>query len=388
MKNTLAFLFFFVALNVSFAQAPPLAFNYSGVARNPQGNLISNTTIGIQFSILKTTALGPIQYQENHFTNTDAYGLFNLVFGSGAIQVGSMSTIDWSADNYFLQVSMDATGGTNFIIMGTTQLLSVPYSLYSKTAGSISGVIPEIDPVWQANSTNYYSKTEMQIGGMSQLHFNNITNKPNTLAAFGITDAVNNFGDQVIQGIKTFNSMPVFLNGIKFSDNTVLNTGNIGKWTFDGTKNTTLFPVSIPQSGLYLGKLIEINDFDPNSHTSQYENDVQNPIIYGRYFYGQYGDLIIQGQSKGYTSNIQLVTGSTVAGSDPPTQRMVIMGNGNVGVGNFINSPPKSRLDVKSGDVYISDISKGIILKSPNGQCWRVTIDNSGNLIRTSITCP
>ena len=54
------------------------------------------------------------------------------------MQSGSMSTIDWSNDNYYLKVGMDANGGTNFLTMGTTQLLSVPYALYAKSAGSAS----------------------------------------------------------------------------------------------------------------------------------------------------------------------------------------------------------------------------------------------------------
>ena len=48
-----------------------------------------------------------------------------------------MSGISWSNDNYFLQVGMDSNGGTNFITMGTTQLLSVPYALHAKTADSV-----------------------------------------------------------------------------------------------------------------------------------------------------------------------------------------------------------------------------------------------------------
>ena len=120
------------------AQTPPNAFNYSAVARNVAGHPISNTAIGIQITILKTTPSGVSQYSENHFVNTDAFGLFNLVIGAGALQSGSMATIDWSNDNYYLKVAMDATGGTNFLTMGTTQLLSVPYALYAKSAGSVS----------------------------------------------------------------------------------------------------------------------------------------------------------------------------------------------------------------------------------------------------------
>jgi hypothetical protein len=38
-----------------------------------------------------------------------------------------------------------------------------------------------------------------------------------------------------------------------------------------------------------------------------------------------------------------------------------------------------------AGDVEITGSIKGVILKSPNGARWRVTIDNTGTLIRTSI---
>ena len=128
----------FSLLNFANAQTPPNAFNYSAVARNSAGQPISTTTIGIQITILKTSPTGASQYSENHFVNTDAYGLFNLVIGAGAVQSGSMATIDWSNDNYYLKVGMDANGGTNFLTMGTTQLLSVPYALYAKSAGSIT----------------------------------------------------------------------------------------------------------------------------------------------------------------------------------------------------------------------------------------------------------
>ena len=136
LLSTLCFLLFTVLVN---AQTPPNAFNYSAVARNAAGQPISNTAIGIQITILKTTPSGVSQYSENHFVNTDAFGLFNLVIGAGALQSGSMANIDWSNDNYYLKVGMDATGGTNFLTMGTTQLLSVPYALYAKSAGSVSG---------------------------------------------------------------------------------------------------------------------------------------------------------------------------------------------------------------------------------------------------------
>ena len=47
-----------------------------------------------------------------------------------------------------------------------------------------------------------------------------------------------------------------------------------------------------------------------------------------------------------------------------------------------------SNIEAKRGDVAIESIGKGIILRSPNGNCWRVTVDNTGNLVRTAVVCP
>jgi hypothetical protein len=140
MKKIISLLLVCLAiLTTTHAQIPPNAFNYSAVARNAAGDPIAISTIGIQITILKSSPTGASQYMENHFVNTDAFGLFNLVIGAGAVQSGNMATIDWSNDNYYLKVGMDATGGSSFVTMGTTQLLSVPYALYAKSAGSVSG---------------------------------------------------------------------------------------------------------------------------------------------------------------------------------------------------------------------------------------------------------
>ncbi|MFN8320435.1 MAG: hypothetical protein U0V54_13535 [Saprospiraceae bacterium] len=121
------------------AQIPPNAFNYSAVARGPQGQPIAGQNIAVRFSILKSNATGSVEYVEDHMVVTDPYGLFNLIIGGGMIQSGNFNAIDWSSDNYFLKIELDIQGGSNFYHMGTTQFISVPYALYAKSAGSISG---------------------------------------------------------------------------------------------------------------------------------------------------------------------------------------------------------------------------------------------------------
>lgn len=66
--------------------------------------------------------------------------------------------------------------------------------------------------------------------------------------------------------------------------------------------------------------------------------------------------------------------------------RMTMAANGFLGIGGVVR--PKARVHVADGDVYIEDIQHGIIMKSPNGKCWKITIDDSGNFVKNQVDCP
>lgn len=124
-----------------------------------------------------------------------------------------------------------------------------------------------------------------------------------------------------------------------------------------------------------------------NSQINTYETNVSGGSIYSRYFFGHYGDLIIQGINTPYAGNIHFVTNSTVGSA--PTMRMVVMNTGNVGIGNF--SPytnPLARLHIQDGDIYLQNPSTGVIMKSSNGQCWRLSVSNTGQPSFSLISCP
>jgi hypothetical protein len=63
-----------------------------------------------------------------------------------------------------------------------------------------------------------------------------------------------------------------------------------------------------------------------------------------------------------------------------------------VGGTDFINEKMQINnsglVKIMQGDVYIENMDKGIIMKSANGQCWRYTPDNTGQLVSTNVTCP
>ncbi len=112
------------------AQAPQ-SFKYQGVARNSDGTAITNTTIGLKLTIRSGNANGSAVYSETFTPTANGIGIFTVNIGEGNVESGNFQDIDWGADKYFLNVALDADGGSNYTDMGTTQFLSVPYSLYT-----------------------------------------------------------------------------------------------------------------------------------------------------------------------------------------------------------------------------------------------------------------
>ena len=119
--------------NSASAQAPS-GFTYQSVLRDANNDLIINTAVGTQISILQTTAGGTAVYVETHTASTNANGLLTLQVGAGSAQSGTFASIDWSAGPYFIKSETDPAGGTTYTITGTQQMMSVPYALHAKTA--------------------------------------------------------------------------------------------------------------------------------------------------------------------------------------------------------------------------------------------------------------
>ena len=137
MKKTLPLLASLILTVSVFAQTPE-GINYQAVIRDASSNILTNQTVGIQFKLLQGTppVLTTI-YTETHTTTTDNFGFITLVVGEGTT-CDNFSTIDWSIGSYFLEIAADVSGGTSYSVLGTQQLMSVPYALYAKTSGSAS----------------------------------------------------------------------------------------------------------------------------------------------------------------------------------------------------------------------------------------------------------
>jgi hypothetical protein len=122
----------------SFGQAPE-GFKYQAVVRDAGNLILNNQAVGMQMTIQQGSIGGTTVYQETFSLTTNGYGLVNLEIGSGTVVSGTFATIDWSAGPYFIETAVDVTGGTSYAVMGTSQLMSVPYALYAKTSGNGAG---------------------------------------------------------------------------------------------------------------------------------------------------------------------------------------------------------------------------------------------------------
>jgi hypothetical protein len=151
----------------------PASFKYQAVLRDTRGNVKFNTSANIGIDILQGGASGTIAYSETHYAVTDGFGLISLEIGNGNPTKGLFSAISWGTGTYFVRVMID---GVN---MGTTQLLSVPYALYAKTAESITGTIQEKDPLFTAwNKSSGIIINGAQVSDLQT----SVTNNPAMLA--------------------------------------------------------------------------------------------------------------------------------------------------------------------------------------------------------------
>jgi hypothetical protein len=297
-----------------FSQAPNL-MSYQAVIRNGSNALVTSATVGMKISILQGSASGTAVYVETQTPTTNANGLATVEIGNGTIVSGSMTTINWASGLYFIKTETDPLGGTSYTVTGTSQLLSVPYSLYSKTSGS--------------SSTDHDTSATNELQTLSQSG-NNVT-----LSNGGGTVSVND-GDTTLWKINGSN-------GIFY------NSGNVAI----GTSNTTGYNLTVHGSQVIGGDPTPGLTFNPSISATQ------------RGLLFQTSDQFVMG-----ADGVASIFGMDL---NAPAGSLGIKANGTV---------------TTEKDFSVINSVNGVVLKSPNGQCWRITVNNAGALTTTAITCP
>jgi hypothetical protein len=498
-----------------FSQSPD-AFNYQAVVRDSNGDLIVNQNVSFKISILSESISGQEVYAESHRIITSNIGTVALSIGSGDVIDGSFGDIQWGDGVYFIQTAIDVNNGSNYEIISTSQLLSVPYALYAKTSG---------DKVWESQNSDIFfdagnvginnsnPTTDLDIvGDGSDDDIIAIRNNDYArYAAYGASDS-DSFAIPLFVGFKSrgtiasptnlssqdritgvyggmyvnnqyrissavemyagdnpgTGSYPAYIkfgttpeNGTSRQERMrISENGNVGigttnpeyKLDVSGTVNASEFLVNgTPLSSGFWSQDSEnisydlgnvgINNSNPTTDLDIVGDGSDDDIIairnndYARYaaygasdsdsfaiplfvgfksrgtiasptnlssqdrITGIYGGMYVNNQYR-ISSAVEMYAGDNPGTGSYPAyikfgttpengtsrqERMRISENGNVGIGT---ETPETKVHVKSGDIYIEDVNSGVILNSPNGSCWRLTVDDSGSIVTTSITCP
>lgn len=243
----------------SFAQSPN-KMSYQAVIRNTGNNLVVSSPIGMQISILQGSPTGTPFYVETQTPVSNSNGLVTLEIGGGTLVSGNFSTIDWSNGPYFIKTETDPTGGTSYSITATSQLLSVPYAMFSQKAenAETANNIPTNVSAFTNDAGYLTSFTEVD---------GSTTNELQTISRTGTTVTLSNGGGSYTDSVNIYTAG----SGINIAGNvissTALNIGDVkygfqsgdhnGWYLLDGRALSTL-PVIAQSNASLLGITVNL----------------------------------------------------------------------------------------------------------------------------------
>ena len=167
-KSFILAIFCLIISAMTFAQVPQ-KMSYQAVVRGSDNNLVINSDISVRVSILQGSVDGEAVYAETHSATTNANGLLTIEIGNGTSS-DDFSAINWANGPFFVKTETDFNGGSDYDIIGVSQLLAVPYAMYAQTAGNVPDVsgflTEETDPTvpeWAKSETKpQYDYSEIQ----------------------------------------------------------------------------------------------------------------------------------------------------------------------------------------------------------------------------------
>jgi hypothetical protein len=219
-------LFVFVLMQNIFAQAPKL-IPMQGVLRDSSSNPLVGT-FNVRFSILDSIANGPQLWQEIHSVTTNNLGLFTTELGN----VDPVDIIFWSHNAKFMKLELD-TGNNNYIHLGTTQMLSVPYALYADSSASSAdnrwAFVVISNGVSQSQTVNIYNVNNGNVGIGTTTPGSKLSVKGNMSIGDSIANRTGPPNGLSIQGVTTIGDTGTYLLPSSPSWLHIKNNGKLGK---------------------------------------------------------------------------------------------------------------------------------------------------------------
>ncbi len=323
MKNLLMLSFLTITISVSVFCQPPQAFKYQALVRDNSGEILQNQIVGLQISIHDATAGGTIVYQETFLETTNDFGLVNLEIGTGTTTIGTFESIEWGSDSKFIETEI--YDGGSYVSMGTSQLLSVPYALFSERSWNAP---------WETSGNNiYFNDGDVGIGTQSSGYKLQVKSS-GTSDGIGVTSSdddllfrirENSDGTSTATVYDQNGNVGIFLHGAAYS---YFNAGNVGI----GTTNPQFkLDISNPVAGESVEASVRSND--AGGAIAAYSSSFPAPEDH---FAGRVSLLSnastasgLDLRAEGISSDIRFYTGGVL----PENERMRIDSSGKVGIG-------------------------------------------------------
>ena len=106
MKKVFLLIFIFFTTLHAYSQT---GIFFQAIARDNNANPAKDRKLYVQTNIIQSSPTGTKVLTEEHQTNTDAFGIFNIVVGNGLRVGGSvkgLSSIDWFNGPYYLNLKI------------------------------------------------------------------------------------------------------------------------------------------------------------------------------------------------------------------------------------------------------------------------------------------
>jgi len=304
----------------------PQKFSYQAIIRNPNGQPVTNAIIATRISILQDLGMMGMYpaYIETQTATTNASGLLSLQIGTGNVVNGIFSSIYWTYGTYFLKTEIDPLGGTNYTIVDSTQLLSVPYAMHAATSGDNYWASSGVGNIYYNNGGNVgigisNPTNKLSVGGNANFTGNvsiGTTSPNNKLSVVGNQNITGNLGI----GIITPSNKLSVVGNVDFS-------GNVGIGTTTPATKLAVIGKS------YFSEAIGLS---PNNFSPSFPIDIDYTGYTGVMFYIRNGtngvgfyqnNGIVSLGSFGY-QDFHLVSNSNTV--------MTLNPNGNIGIGTQI----------------------------------------------------
>ncbi len=392
MKRIYAFLTVLL-LTVGLRAQSFQGFSYQAVVRSSDNELVVEKPVGMKVSLLQGSDNGSEVYVETHVPSTNKNGLISVGIGNGVKISGDFMVIDWSKGPYFIKTEIDPTGGSSYVLTITSQLLSVPYAHYSfksdvsntsnvSNSSKIADSIRGKDFFWNKAIDTSIIYNDVYIGGKNKSLVNGFTfsklTKDNREVQ-GVTS--------YLQSTLSHSNWLIGSKNIVFGQGKGVHVGVLGSGGRDlnyivnknvrygvmGMSTDTLSVLEYNNGvyGLASGNKKMNIGIDGTAASSVGDNYANTGWAWGKTAGSNYGLY-------GYASQSTTANYGVVGEVD----KSVLTG---VKYSGYFKGAP---LGVADDNLYIKDFNKGVVLTSPDGKCHQVKVDNSGNLVVTTVDCP